>query len=68
MPAAKIAITIDEELKPYEAAEIEAQIQEQREKKYGKKGFKKGHSKENDPRLKEEGVARDAKGAKPPRV
>ena len=64
----RMRITIDEELKPYEAAEIEAQIQEQREKKYGKKGFKKGHSKENDPRLKEEGVARDAKGAKPPRV
>lgn len=64
----RMRITIDEELKPYEAAEVEAQIQEQREKKYGRKGFKKGSSKENDPRLQEEGAARDAKGHRPPKV
>lgn len=64
----RMRITIDEELKPYEAAEVEAQIQEQRERKYGKKGFKKGQSKENDPRLQEEGAARDAKGHRPPKV
>lgn len=64
----RMRITIDEELKPYEAAEVEAQIQEQRERKYGKKGFKKGQSKENDPCLQEEGAARDAKGHRPPKV
>lgn len=65
----RMRMTIDEELKPYEAAEVEAQVQDQRQRKYGKKGgLKKGHSRENDPRLHEEGAARDAKSTRPPRV
>jgi hypothetical protein len=65
----RMRMTIDEELKPYEAAEVEAQIQDQRQRKFGRKGgLRKGHSKENDPRLEEEGAARDAKSYKPPKV
>ncbi|MGV0949113.1 MAG: DnaB-like helicase C-terminal domain-containing protein [Azonexus sp.] len=67
----RMRITIDEELKPYEAAEVEAQIQEQRDKKYGKRGGRggpRGKSRETDPRLEEESAPIAARTHKPPRV
>lgn len=69
----RMQITIDDELKGYEAAEVEAQVQEQRDRKFGRKGgARKGRSRENDPRLDEEvtgtNTATAAKTFKPPKV
>lgn len=69
----RMRITIDEELKAYEVAEVEAQVQEQRERKYGgRRGGRKGKSRENDPRLNEEVTAANAATAakthRPPKV
>jgi replicative DNA helicase len=66
----RMRITVDEELKNYEIAEVEAQIQEQRDKKFSKRGGRgpKGKSRETDPRLEEESAKVTAKSARPPKV
>lgn len=65
----RMRLTVDEELKPYEIAAVEAQIQAQKDKKYSRKlGGRKGRSRENDPNLEEERIIRANKSFRPPNV
>lgn len=68
----RMLISIDEELKGYEVAEVEAQIQAQRDKKFGKRGGRAGRvggkSRETDPRLDESAPEPQSKVNRPPRV
>lgn len=64
---ARMRISVDERLKDYEAAEVEAQIQEQKERKYSNR-MRKGRSKETDPRLEEESAPVTKPRNRPPRV
>lgn len=67
----KMRISIDEELKGYEVAEVEAQIQAQREKKYGgRRGGRSGlaSSREADPRLEVPAPSPESRTKRPFRV